>query len=126
MTGGPRCLHQWTPRDSDWKRQGHQRSRPAPAQLNVPAIVFGKVIDNEGNPAGNATVRMFYQDEAVSSANARPDGSYSMGLRTSHETFDIQAGAGDLGAWALGVTAARGNAKKPTLRSRPRQAWLAK
>jgi len=84
--------------------------RPVPSQLVLPTFVFGKITDAAGKPVAGATVRVFRQEQEISTINSREDGTYSIALRTEQEqeTLDLAASAGDLGAWALGVTCPRG------------------
>ena len=78
------------------------------AQLNRPVVVFGTITDEAGKPVVNATIRVLHQEEELSTANSGSDGSYSLAARTEYESFDIEAHAGDLGNWRLGVACASG------------------
>ena len=81
---------------------------PAPAQLHEPAVVFGTVKDETGKSLPTATVRVLYLEQVLSTAASGPDGTYSIALLREDQTFDIQAGAGDLGAWELGASCSHG------------------
>ena len=88
---------------------------PASPELNLPGVLFGKVTDRAGNPMTNATVRVLRQERVISTATSRPDGSYSIVVRTENDTCDIEASAGELGVWVMGVTCPRGERKEANL-----------
>lgn len=88
---------------------------PASIELNLPRVLSGKVTDRAGNPVTNAAVRVLRQERVISTATSRPDGSYSIAVRTEHDTFDIEASAGDLGVWVMGVVCPRGERKEVNL-----------
>jgi len=91
--------------------------RPVPGQLALPTFVFGKVTDTTGKPVAGATVRLFRQEQEISTNTSREDGTYSIAFRTEleQETLDLAASAGDLGEWVLGVTCSRGVRRETNL-----------
>ena len=101
-----------SPNGRDGKLMGHARvvaaQLPGRAQLLQPAIVFGTVKDETGKPLPNAAIRLWRQEALMATANSRPDGGYLTGAGREHETFDIEATAGDLGNWRLGAPCPRG------------------
>lgn len=86
--------------------------RPTESQWNFPSIIMGKVIDPAGTPVTNATVRLMRQESVISTAFSRPDGSYSIVVRSEQDMFDIEASAGDLGVWVMGVVCPRDERKE--------------
>ncbi|HXP62282.1 MAG TPA: response regulator [Dongiaceae bacterium] len=90
---------------------GHARvvaaQLPGRAQLLQPAVIFGTVKDETGKPVPDATIRLRHPGAAISTATSGPDGSYAAAGR-GYDTFDIEAGASDLGTWKLGVACPRG------------------
>jgi hypothetical protein len=89
--------------------------RTTSSQLSMPVIFFGKVTDGAGNAVTNATISVWDQDNFVSSATPDTKGNYSIALRAEHDTIDISASAGDLGAWAMGVNCSAGQRKEVNL-----------
>lgn len=91
-----------------------QAPRPAASQLKLPALLFGKTTDSRGNAPTNATIRLWRGDERIATTESRPDGTYSLVLRSEQAegAFDIQTEAGDLGAWVLGVVCSAGERKE--------------
>ena len=87
---------------------------PGSSQLNLPAILLGKINDSLGNPVANATIRVFHQEQETATTQSHPDGTYSLVLRPeqAEETFDLRTDAGDLGAWMSGVTCSGGERKE--------------
>jgi len=83
----------------DGKLMGN--ARIASAQL--PAIVFGTLKDETGQPLANATIRVLRQETVLSTATSDPDGKYFIVLPTGYEACDIEASSGDLRARRLGV-----------------------
>jgi hypothetical protein len=89
--------------------------RPASRQISQPAILFGAVKDSLGNPVADASIRLWREDELMAMGTSQSDGSYSMVLRTGDETLDLQATAGDIGAWMMDVSCPRGQRKEVNL-----------
>jgi signal transduction histidine kinase/ligand-binding sensor domain-containing protein len=81
---------------------------PLPAQLRAPAVFFGTVKDDTGKSLPNAAIRVLRQQEVLSAASSSVDGTYSLALLREDPLVDIQAGAGTLGAWKLGVPCRHG------------------
>jgi hypothetical protein len=95
----------------DGKLMGKARvvSAQLPAQVQFqPAVIFGVVRDEKGQPLANAAIRFLRRDDEIFATTSAADGSYSTVLRTNVETLDIAALANDLGAWKFGVAAAHG------------------
>ncbi len=107
-----RVVKDLSPGGHDGKLIGNARvisaQLPAPAQLRAPAVVSGTVTDEAGKPVPNATVRLLRQEAEISTGSSGSDGSYSIALRSEYENFDIEAHAGDLGNWKLGVACPSG------------------
>ena len=88
---------------------GHARvveaALPDASKLKPPFVLYCKVLDNSGNSVTNSTIHIFHQGEEVATTQARLDGTYcvTMPPEQTGERFDLQAIAGDLGAWAPGV-----------------------
>jgi signal transduction histidine kinase/DNA-binding response OmpR family regulator/ligand-binding sensor domain-containing protein/protocatechuate 3,4-dioxygenase beta subunit len=76
---------------------------PAPAQLHEPAVVFGTIKDETGKPVTNAAIRVLRQETEITRGTSGPTGNYSVALLPEYENYDIEASAGDLGNWKLGV-----------------------
>jgi signal transduction histidine kinase/CheY-like chemotaxis protein/ligand-binding sensor domain-containing protein len=93
--------------------------RPTSNQLNLPAVLSGRLVDELGAPVNNATIRVFRQDQEISSGMSAGDGGYTVILRSDHEVFDVAASAGDLGAWALGAACPRGHRRDLSLTLSP-------
>jgi signal transduction histidine kinase/DNA-binding response OmpR family regulator/ligand-binding sensor domain-containing protein len=81
---------------------------PAPAQLQGPTVVFGTIRDETGKPVANATIRLLRQEAELSAGSSGPNGNYSIAVLTEYDSFDIEARAGDLGNWRLGVPCPHG------------------
>jgi signal transduction histidine kinase/CheY-like chemotaxis protein/ligand-binding sensor domain-containing protein len=90
--------------------------RPTVGQLKLPVFLLGKITDSRGNPT-NATIRLMRQEQQIATTQSGTDGAYSWVLRSEQAegTFDLQASAGDLGAWVLGVTCSGGERKEVNL-----------
>ena len=116
-----RVVKDFSPGGHDGKLIGNARvisaQLPAPAQLRAPAVVSGTVTDEAGKPVPNATVRLLRQEAEISTGSSGSDGSYSIALRSEYENFDIEAHAGDLGNWKLGVACPPGSAQRSTSHS---------
>jgi signal transduction histidine kinase/ligand-binding sensor domain-containing protein/CheY-like chemotaxis protein len=82
---------------------------PAPAQLRETSAIYGTVKDEAGNPVNNATIRLWHQEKiiALGSRSGR-DGTYDCDVPSNVDTVDIEATAGNIGAWKLGVTSPHG------------------
>ncbi len=91
----------------------------ASTQLDLPTILAGQLTDAAGNPVTNAAIRVLHQEQEVATGNSGTDGRYTLFLRSPHNTFDVAAGAGDLGVWALGITCAPGKRTELNLRLGP-------
>jgi PAS domain S-box-containing protein len=85
-----------------------QTRRSPSSQLDLPTILAGQLTDAAGNPVTNAAIRVLHQEQEVTTGTSGTDGRYSMIVRSPHNTFDIAASAGGLGAWALEVNCPRG------------------
>ncbi len=88
---------------------------PASSQLEEPVVLFGTVQDEAGKPVPNATIQLWHGEEAVSTAASGSDGGYSLALRSEYQSFDVEASAGDFGAWKLGVVCPRGQRTEVSL-----------
>jgi PAS domain S-box-containing protein len=89
--------------------------RPVPSELNLPTVLFGKVTDRAGRPVQNAAIRLSRQGRTFTTLYSLVDGNYSVALAPQPDGFDIQASAGELGAWVTGVTCPRGQRKEVNL-----------
>ena len=100
-----------SPNGRHGKLIGHARvvaaQLPGRAQLLQPAVIFGTVKDETGKPVPDATIRLRHPGVAISTATSGPDGSY-VAVGRGYDSFDIEAGVGDLGTWKLGVACRRG------------------
>jgi signal transduction histidine kinase/ligand-binding sensor domain-containing protein len=81
---------------------------PESSGLKLPTILFGRVRDGLGGPVTNATIRVMDHEAEVATNASGSNGTYSIILRAEHDTLDVVASAGELGAWVLGAACPHG------------------
>jgi signal transduction histidine kinase/DNA-binding response OmpR family regulator/ligand-binding sensor domain-containing protein len=76
---------------------------PRAPELVLPAIISGTIRDPTGNPSDNASIQIWRGEEVVSATTSGTDGTYQLVLREVDGDLALEASAGELGAWKLGL-----------------------
>ncbi len=69
------------------------------AELDVPTVLFGTLIDAEGKPVNQAYVEIKQGTNFTQSANSDIEGHYRVTFFASRQPVTLRVAAGELGAW---------------------------
>lgn len=77
---------------------------PSPAELIRPAVLFGKVTNNTGQPLSGASVILEQESAKVAEVAADAKGEFKMLVYPSGDSYDLTATKGNLGDWKSNIT----------------------